>query len=332
MKGSILEQKVKGYMGVWCIFICCLLGVSGCASTNTEKEIKHKVVVICKGSQHEFWQTAKMGAEDACEELGVSMSFQAPQDESEIDVQVQMVEEAVSQKVDGILLAPLDSEKLNASIEKAVEAGIKVVTFDSDVSSKSRSSVIATSNEAAGAIAARNALPLLTKESTVAVIAHVKGSQTAEERKNGFLQEIQNASDKNITVLDTAYCDGDMERSRQAAKQFIQKNPEVKLIYATNEGGAVGAAQAVKELGQSGKIHIIGFDSSDEEIAYLDSGVIDGMMVQNPYNMGYLGIRNLYKIMNGEMTDERIDTGATYVDRKNRNDEDIQWLLYPMGK
>lgn len=330
MSGNLFQKK-KGYIGLLCMGVVCLL-LGGCSNREIRTDAEYKVMVICKGSQHEFWQTARMGAEDACEELGMDMVFKAPENETQVDVQIQMMETAIAQKVDGILLAPLDSEKLNASIEKAVEQGIKVVTFDSDVTTSKRSSVIGTSNESAGAIAARNALQMVPDSATIAVVAHVKGSQTAEERKNGFLTQLKEEKEKSITILEPVYCDGDAERSRQATKRLIQDNPDLNLIYATNEGSAVGAAQAVKELGKAGRIHVIGFDSSDEEIDYLKSGIIDGMLVQNPYNMGYLGIRNLYKIMKGQSVDEVIDTGAHYVNRENWEDEDVQWLLYPMGK
>lgn len=325
-------EKMKG-MALGSLTALVLLSVlCGCGAENDNKETNGQIVVICKGSQHEFWQTARMGAEDACEEQGIAMTFVAPKDESEIDVQIGMVRDAIEDGADGILLAPLDAEKLNPVLEEAHEAGIEVITFDSDVSSPYPLSTIGTSNKAAGAIAARNAASMINAGCTIGVIAHVEGAQTAEERVGGFVEEMTQIMGSDVKLLDTFYCDGDVERARQAALAFMQENPELELIYGANEGSAVGAAKAVEEMGKAGQVHIIGFDSSDDEIAYLKSGVIDGMMVQNPYNMGYLGIRNLYKVIQGETVDEKIDTGVTYVNQENVEDEDIEWFLYPMGK
>lgn len=330
-RGRFLK-KMRGVIPAGLTAAVLLSVLCGCSEKQPEQKADVEITVICKGSQHEFWQTARMGAEDACEEQGIAMTFVAPKDESEIDAQIGMVREAIENEVDGILLAPLDVERLNPILEEAHEAGIEVLTFDSSVSSPYPKSTIGTSNKAAGAIAARNAAAMIDAGSTVGVIAHVEGAQTANERVGGFVEEMTQIMGSDVEILDTFYCDGDVERAKQGALAFMEENPNLKLIYGINEGSAVGAAKAVEEAGKTREVHVIGFDSSDDEIAYLKSGIIDGMMVQNPYNMGYLGIRNLYKVIQGEDVDEKIDTGVTYVNQENVGDEDIEWLLYPMGK
>ena len=305
--------------------VLCLGGCEQAKQTDTLSDQK-EIAVICKGEQHQFWQTVKAGAEEAGEELGVAVTFEAPTDESQIDAQIEMVEKAIEKKVDAILLAPLDTDKLNHVIDKASAEGIPVLTFDSDVTTDTRVATIGTDNITGGAIAARNAVEQIGTEGKVAVIVHVKGAQTAIEREKGFVDEI--SKHKGIEIVGTEFCNGDPELAKEQASEFIRNHPDLKCIYATNEGSALGAAQAVQDSG----ITLIGFDSSDDEIRYLEDGWIQGMMVQNPYNMGYLGIRNIYKAMQGKKLEEKIDTGITYVDRNNVQDEDIQWLLYPMGK
>lgn len=305
--------------------LSCLCGCERTKTTDT-KQKKKRVAVICKGEQHQFWQTVKAGAEDAGEELDVEITFEAPKDESQIDVQIGMVEKAIENKVDAIMLAPLDTDKLNDVIDRASAEGIPVLTFDSDVTTDSRVATIGTNNLTGGAIAARNAIDQIGTEGKVAIISYVKEAQTAIEREKGFVDEISKYT--GIEMLGTEYCNGDPELAKEQAESFIRKNPDIKCIYATNEGCALGVAQAVQDQ----DITVIGFDSSDEEIQYLEDGWIEGMMVQNPYNMGYLGVRNIYKAMQGKKLEEKIDTGITYVDRNNLQDEDIRWLLYPMGK
>jgi ribose transport system substrate-binding protein len=309
-------------------------GLGGCGTKNADDEESYRIAVICKGSEHQFWQTARMGAEDACEELGVdvSMTFEAPEDESQIEEQVKMVQKAIDDDVDGILLAPLDTDKLNDVVEQASGQGIKIVTFDSSVNSDIISSEIGTDNYAAGAIAARNAVALIDNEKPqIAIVAHVKGAETTVGREQGFADEIMELTDQQAELIPTVYADGDIARSKEAMLKLLDKYGTFDLVYATNEGSAVGVAEALEEKGMTSEIPVVGFDSSDDEIAYLKNGAIDGMVVQNPYNMGYLGIRNLYKVMRGDTVESRIVTGTTYVDKTNVADEDVEWLLYPMG-
>lgn len=306
--------------------------MTGCAGVGEEQQEEERyIAVISKGSQHQFWRTVEQGARDAGEELGVKISYEAPEDETQIDVQIKMMEKAIKQKADAIVLGPLDTKKLNDVVDQAVEAGIPVITLDSDITTKSRVATIGTSNESAGAIAARNAAEQMGGKGKVAIIAHVEGSQTAIERRSGFIDELK-AYEGDIEIVGTSYCDGDAGKAKEQALDYLKRYPELKCIYGANEGSAVGAAAAVRELGKQESVKVIGFDSSDEEIAYLEEGVIDGMMVQNPYNMGYLGVRNINKVLDGKEIEEKIDTGATYVNIDNLKDEDTQWLLYPLGE
>ncbi|MBR1597505.1 MAG: ABC transporter substrate-binding protein [Lachnospiraceae bacterium] len=308
------------------------LVLTGCgddAADNKEKD--GYVAVICKSSQHEFWRTMEKGAMDAGEELNLKVTFEAPEDESHLDDQIALIEKAIDNRADAIVLAPLDTDKLNDVVEKAVDNGIPVITLDSDITSGKRLATIGTNNVTAGAIAARYEAQLIDDKGQVAIIGHVEGAQTAIERMKGFVDEI-NVNHQDIEIVEETYTGGDVLVAYDVTKRILTQYPDLKGLYATNEGSAVGAARAVEEMGLSDKIIVIGFDSSDDEISYLKKGVIDGMMVQNPYNMGYLGVRNIYKAINGSSIEKTIDTGAIYVNRDNLMDEDIQWYLYPLGK
>ena len=318
-------------MGVLLLNLSLVLSACGETEQNQKKKERY-IAVICKGTQHEFWKTVEQGAKDAGEELNAHITFEAPENESQIGAQVELVEKAIDNKADAIVLAPLDTVQLNEVIEEAESKGIPVLTFDSDVTSSARVANIGTSNETAGAIAARKAAELIGEEGEIAVISHVKGAQTALARNEGFINEIEKINNETMKIVGIEYSGGDAKIAKQQAKEFIERYPNLKCIYAANEGCALGAAEAVKDLKKQQDIVVIGFDSSEKEIAYLEEGLIDGMMVQNPYNMGYLGVRNINKVLDGEPIEEKIDTGATYVDKGNLYDEDTQWLLYPLGK
>lgn len=326
------KQLIKKSLALLMVSLLLLSGCTQIQKSGVTQSGRY-IAVVCKGSQHEFWRSVELGARDAGKELDIKITFEAPEDESQIDAQIEMAEKAIAEKADAIVLAPLDTERLNPVIEKANKQDIPVITLDSDVTSPFREATIGTDNTSAGSIAARNAISLINGEGQIAVISHVEGAQTAIERNNGFLNEIEaNNQEKKMEIMDLQYSGGDADKSYEIAKNYIESYPDLRCIYAANEGCAVGAARAVEELGKAGKLVVIGFDSSDQEIDYLSRGIIQGMMVQNPYNMGYLGVRNINKVLDGKSIEEKIDTGATYVNSENLMDEDTQWLLYPLGK
>lgn len=296
---------------------------------NQKNKSDRYVAVICK-SQDEYWDAVEKGANEAGEELGIKITYNAPENETQIDEQIRLVQEAINNNANGIVIAPLDSDKLNDVLAQATDKNIQVITIDSDVSYDGRKTFVGTDNITAGAIAARQAVNLIGDDGKVAVMAHVEGAQTTIERKGGFVDEMKE-SYPDIEILDNGYCDGQPDIAKDKTKQLLENNSDVDLIYATNEGTAVGVCQAVEEMGLLGKVRIIGFDSSTTEISYLQKGTIDGLIVQNPFNMGYLGVRNVNKVIDGKTIEERIDTGVTYVTMDNLNDEDTQLLLNPMG-
>lgn len=309
----------------------------GCGSSdsvsgdNVAEEGQKYVAIISKGYQHEFWKTVEKGAEKASEETNLKVTFEGPDNETMVDKQIEMVENAITKKADVIMLAPLDSKALLPVVQKAEEKGIPVITFDSDLESDIQKSFIATDNKAAGAVAAKETADLVGGKGEVAIVAHNEGTTTAQERRDGFKEEIE-ANYPDIKIVSIQYSDGDHSKALSKATDIMTSNPELKAIYATNEGAAIGVATAVKEKGKSDSVKVVGFDSSDQEIKFLEEGTITGFVVQNPYNMGYLGVKAAADLLDGKSIEKRIDTGATYVNKENMNDEDIQKLLYPMGK
>jgi ribose transport system substrate-binding protein len=305
----------------------CLL-VAG-ALLAAPKDIK--IEVICMGFQHEYWQTVRMGTEKAAKEIGIIVPFYGPELETQVDVQIGMFENSIAKKVDGILLAPCDSEALVPLVEKATKLGIVVATFDTDINkTDNRISFVATDNYAAGKLAGQNAGRLLGGKGKVGVMGHLAGTMDTRERLGGFIDLIK-AQFPGIQLLETVYGDGDQQKSLDKATDMMRANPDLAAIYATNEGGAVGVALAVEQAKKVGKVKIIGFDSSEQEIDFLKRSVITGFVVQNPFQIGYLGVKTLYEHLAGiKKAPPRIDTGVVWVEMKNFNQPDIQKILYPL--
>jgi ribose transport system substrate-binding protein len=290
-----------------------------------------KIEIICMGFQHEYWQTVRMGSEKAAKEIGIVVPFRGPELETQVDVQIGMFEDAIAKKVDGILLAPCDSEALVPLVEKATKLGIVVMTFDTDINKTTdRISFIATDNYAAGKLAGQNAGRVLGGKGKMGVLGHLAGTMDTRDRVNGFVDAIK-AGFPGIKLLETVYGDGDHQKSLDKSVDMMTSNPDLAAIYATNEGGAIGVALAVEQKKKVGKVKIIGFDSSEQEIDYLKKGVINGFVVQNPFQIGYLGVKTMYEHLAGiKKAPARIDTGVVWVDMKNFNQPDIQKILYPL--
>jgi ribose transport system substrate-binding protein len=290
-----------------------------------------KIDVICMGFQHEYWQTVRLGTEKAAKEIGIVVPFYGPELETQVDVQIGMFENSIAKKVDGILLAPCDSEALVPLVEKATKQGIVVITFDTDINkTDDRISFVATDNYAAGKLAGQNAGRLLGGKGKMGVLGHLAGTMDTRDRVNGFVDAIK-AGFPGIQLLETVYGDGDHQKSLDKATDMMTAHPDLAAIYATNEGGAIGVALAVEAKKKVGKVKIIGFDSSEQEIDYLQKGVISGFVVQNPFQIGYLGVKTLYEHLAGvKKAPTRIDTGVVWVEMKNFNQPEIQKILYPL--
>lgn len=287
--------------------------------------------VISKGYQHEFWQTVKQGTEAAARESGNKTSFSGPSDETQIAQQIQLMEDALAKKPDGILLAALDENALEPLVETASRQGVKIVTFDSNVNSAIPASFVATNNRAAGAVAATELAKVIGDKGKAGIIAHVAGTSSAIERSEGFIAQIKQ-NHPNIQLLPVQYSDGDPQKAIDKTIDMIRANPDLAGIYATNEGATLGVANAIESQNMRGKIKVIGFDSTEAIINFLNAGVLQGFVVQDAWQIGYQGIKTLDSVLSGHHVPKNIDIPVRFVNTENFNHPDIQQLLYPMGK
>lgn len=306
----------------------------GCGKDDDQ----HYIAVISK-SRDQYWDATKKGAEDAGEEMNIKVTYEASEKE-DVKAQVNYVKNAISRQADVIVIAPVeDSDELADALREAQGNNIQVITIDSDIREELRSSCISTNNQYGGAIAARKTAELLGNSGNVGIITHLPTSPTAIERKGGFTSQLEEynteAGEDVFNILATENGNGDIEQSKEAAIKLINDNPDIKAIFATNQGGTIGACMAVDELGKADTVQVIGFDSfnsgdgfnSAEQ--YSESGVLDGFIIQNPYNMGYLGVRYARDLIDGQSIASAIDTGATLVTMDNINNSDVQLIMNP---
>lgn len=301
---------------------------SGEGNSNTGGGEEKTIAVIVKSTEHEFWQTVKKGAEEAGEQFGYNVTFQGASTETAIGEQVSIVEDAINQQVAAIVLAASDPEALVPPVQTAEEAGIPVITIDSGIDSDIPASHVSTDNKAAAGIAAEKMAELIGEEGKIAIVNFVAGAATAIDREEGFKEGIANYP--NIEIVNTFYSDGDRAKALQITQDILTATPDIKGIFGANEGAAVGVANAIEQAEKADDVVVIGFDSSEDEISYIEKGVMQGIVVQNPYNIGFQGVEQAAGVLDGKDVEKQLDTGATYVNKENMEEDEIQKLLYPL--
>ncbi|WP_312642192.1 ABC transporter substrate-binding protein [Hydrogenoanaerobacterium sp.] len=292
---------------------------SSAATSGTGEATKElTITLITMDSMDEHWLKVKKGAEDAAAELGnIKLNFDAPQTKVDATVQAQLVENAITNKSDAIMLAPLDKEALKPAVEKAKEAGIPVILIDSAVNTESYDAFFSTNNAAAAELAADKLAELVGKKGQIAIINAQAGSATTMTREKAFTDKI--AKDyPDMQVVGIQYSDGDKQKALNYTTDFMTKFPDIVGFYATNEGATVGCANAVDQAGKSDSIQIVGFDFSDDTKALIEKGAVKASMVQNPYVMGNEGLKAAAKLAKGETIEPKdVDTGVTVATKEN---------------
>jgi ribose transport system substrate-binding protein len=289
---------------------------------------KPYIPVISKGFQHQFWQAVKAGSEQAAKDFNVDITFEGPESEAMVDKQVEMFQTALDKKPAAICLAAVDSKAFEDLLQKAKSQNIPVIGFDSGVDSDVPLSTASTDNVAAAALAADKMVELIGGEGEVAIIAHDQTSRTGIDRVKGFTDEINNKYAGKVTIVDTQYGAGDQLKSTDLAKAIIQAHPNLKGFFGANEGSIIGVLNAVKELGKEGEIVVIGYDSGQQQLDAIRSGVEAGAITQNPVGIGYKCVEAAVKAINGETLPKTIDTGFYWFDKTNIDDPTIVPLLY----
>jgi ribose transport system substrate-binding protein len=283
------------------------------------------IPLVSKGFQHQFWQAVKLGSEQAAKKDNVKVNFIGPELESMVDKQIDMLSAELAKKPQAIGFAALDSQAALPLLKKAQAEKIPVIAFDSGVEGDIPLTTCRTDSVAAAGTAADKMAELIGDSGEVAVIVHDQTSRTGIDRRDGFLQRMKEKH-PNIKIVSVQYGAGDHLKSAEIAKADIQANPNLKGIFAANEGSAEGAAIGVKESGK--KLVLIGYDSGKEQKDAIRSGLMAGAITQNPIGIGECVVDSAVKALKGEKLPKVIDTGYYYYDKSNIDDPKIAAVLY----
>lgn len=285
------------------------------------------VAVVPKAVSQQFWTTIKSGAEAAGKELGAEVIWKGPNAETDIAGQRSIVEDFITQKVSAIVLAATDADALVETIKQAEAAGIPVITIDSGVNYDQVRSLVATDNVAGAKLAGEHLIELIGGEGDVGLIPFVQGAASSQQREDGFRQAVDAADKVRLAAVD--YSKSDEGTAKNVTQDMLTSHPTLAGIFAANEAGVVGAANALREMNKAGAVKLVGFDASPAEVKLLEDGVVQALVVQDPYNMGYLGVKSAVQAAKGETVETRVDTGVTLVTKENLQTPEVQRLLNP---
>ncbi len=304
---------------------CGQKGDTGQQTAANEQSNLPQILVSPKGLVHSFWVTVKSGADSAGKELGANVIWKGPTLETDISGQIAIIEDYINKGVDAIVLAACDAKALVNTVKKAAEKNIPVITIDSGLDSDIPLSFIATDNIAAAMKAADALAELIGKTGKVACIPFIPGAATSNMRESGFLTGIKNYPDVQVAAIQ--YSQSEVGMGMAITEDILTGHPDLKGIFAANEAGTIGVVQGLKSKNKVGQVRVVGFDAAPNEIQALNEKIIDALIVQDPFKMGYLGVKAALQALKGETVEKRIDTGVYVVTRENINSPELKKLL-----
>lgn len=296
--------------------------------TDEEPPARYNIQVIFKALANppDFWRVVEQGVQSAAAEYGVNCEVTAPPMEKDVDRQIELVREAIAKHPDAIILAASDYERMVPVCQEAVDAGILLITLDSDVNYDGRRCFVGTDNYAMGRKLADLVDEAVPPGEKIGVMGHVEGARTAVERRDGLLENVAGGADR-VAALD--YCDGSEILSRQRAKEMLMAHPEIRCMVGLNESSGLGVANAIQDLGLDGQVQMITCDSSEKQIQFMEQGTTQAFVIQNPFNMGYLSVSNTVAILQGKTVPEVVNTDSVIIKKEDLYKKENQKLMFP---
>jgi ribose transport system substrate-binding protein len=325
----------------WIVVAALVLGLAALALTACQQKREpaaagksFTIAVIPQGSTHEFWKSIHAGAmkaaaDETAQGIQVNVIWKGPMREDDREQQVQVVEGFTTQRVDGIVLAPFDKNALVRPVEEATRAGIPTVVIDSGLESPDPISFVASNNYHGGELAAEEMSRLLGGKGKVLLLRYQEGVFSTEQREKGFEEKIKTFP--GITLISSnQYAGATRDTAKSATENLLNRyGNEIDGLFTPNESSTAGALLALEDAGRAGKIRFVGFDTSDIFVQALRDGKLHGVVVQNPFRMGELGVKTVVAHLLGRPVEKRVDTGVTLITPANLNSAEAQQLLHP---
>ena len=288
------------------------------------------VAMLPKAYIGDFWKSVEAGAQQAAKDFGVTITFEGPESETDLEGQIMLIENAIIKGADVIAIAPLDSVGNVPVIETADEKGIKVITFNSKLESDIPQTHVATDNWAAGEMAGKALGEVLEGKGKFAIIGANEAVKNNRDRSDGAAAYIAEHFPE-MELITIQYTDGDMTKALSAGGDIITANPDIAGFFTNNETTTIALATVLQEKGLAGKIKHVGFDATLQTVGYLEDGTTNAIVTQVPFNMGYIAVEKAIAAYKGEALEPIYDTGVALVTLENLNTPEIQSIVNPQG-
>ncbi|MCI5699951.1 MAG: substrate-binding domain-containing protein [Lachnospiraceae bacterium] len=293
-----------------------------------EKE-PYRIVLIPKivDETNDFWTSLISGAEMAAQEFGVELEVRAGTSEEDFEGQNQILQEVILEKPDAILMAPCSFTESTELLKEVRKQKIRLGLVDSIVNESVEDLIVATDNVYAGKCLGEYVAGQIGDiEPCIAVIGHVKGSSTAQQREAGIRDGL---GEYEPYIKEVVYCGSVYDKAYELAGELMDKYPDLNVLIGLNEYSAVGMARAVRDAGKEDVIFVVGFDSSIEEIQLMEEGIFQGIVIQKPFNIGYLSVSQMVKFLENQNIKHNVDSGYELITMENLYTEENQKLLFP---
>ncbi len=296
------------------------------AAPGTERT---QIAVIPKGTTHDFWKSIHAGAAKAAQELDLDIIWMGAEKEDDRKQQIDVVQSFIARGVDAIVLAPLDDTALVRPVETAVGRDIPVVIIDSGLKTEQYASFVATDNREGGRLGARRLGTLMGGKGNALLLRYSEGSASTMEREEGFLEVMRSEFPDIVFVSDNQYAGATKESALQASQNLLNRfGDQIQGIFCPNESSTFGMLRALQTSGRAG-VFFVGFDTSEALVTGLREGQVHGLVSQDPFDMGYQGVKTAAAVIRGEDVPKRIPTRLELITPENVDDPDIAPLIKP---
>ena len=311
------------------LLLAALCFFAGCGQETSISEPPsgptHVIAVLPKLTNTVYWQSVLAGAKEAGKDYGYEIIFDGPDRETNYARQVQIVDNVIARHVEGVVLAPVDRQNLVPSVDKLNELNIPCVIVDSGLDAVHFLSFASTDNYQGGVLAAQQMGHVLGGKGNVLVVRHIAGSHAAVKRVSGFMDTISNDF-PGIKIVDSQSGQDSAVIAKQVTEEMLQRNPDVQGLFACNVDMSVGALRALQEQNRT-EVKMVAFDPDKSLLDGLRSGQVAAIIVQDPYKMGYEGVKVVALHNKGQSSPRLIHTGVAVVTSEKLTDPQIMRLL-----
>ncbi len=302
------------------------LALTGCGSGGGGSESGQTLAFVPKSREHSFWLAVIRGAQKAADEKGVELLIQSPTRESDIAMQVDLVNTLRTEGADGLILAPLNDESLLRPVQ---EFGKQVVIMDSPLRGKvgeDFSSFVGTENKTAGTLGGEALVEALGDNRKVVLLRYLEGSASTTEREEGFLKAAADAEGVEVHSS-SQYAGAGISEAQTRAAAMVDTIREAGGVFTPNQSSSIGMLNFLRDSGLAGEIEFVAFDASIELVKGLVDGEVTAIVVQDPETMGYKAVMTMLDVLGDKEVEPHVDTGAIVVTTENLADPKVRSIL-----